>query len=98
MKEQSEKAGLNLSIKKMKIMASGPINSWQINGEKKWKQLQTLFSWIPKSLWTMTAAMRLKTLRRKAMTNLDSIFKSKDITLPANVSIVKAKAFPLLMY
>ena len=41
-------------------MASGPITSWQINGEKKWKQLQTLFSWIPKSLWTVTAAMKLK--------------------------------------
>ena len=59
-KEESEKVGLKLYIQKAKIMVSGPITSWQINGEKKWKQLQTLFSWIPKSLWTVTAAMKLK--------------------------------------
>ena len=58
-KEQSEKVGLNLNIQKTKIMASSPIISWQIDG-KKWKQWQTLFSWAPKSLRTVTAAMKLK--------------------------------------
>ena len=58
-KEQSEKAGLKLNIKKTKIMVSGPITSWQIEGEK-WKQCQVLFSWASKSLWMMIAAMELK--------------------------------------
>ena len=58
-KEDSEKAGLKLNIQKMKIMASGPITSWQIEGEK-WKKSWILFSWAPKSLWTVTAAMKLK--------------------------------------
>ena len=57
-KEESEKAGLKLSIQKTKIMASGPITSWQMNG--KWKQWETLFSWTPKSLQMVTAAMKLK--------------------------------------
>ena len=57
--EESEKAGLKLNIQKTKIMASGPITSWQIEG-KKWKQLQTSFSWAPKSLWMVSAAMKLK--------------------------------------
>ena len=58
-KEESEKAGLKFNIKKTKIMASGPITSWQIDGET-WKQWQILFSWALKSLWTVTAAMKLK--------------------------------------
>ena len=58
-KEESEKADLKLNIQKMKITASGPITSWQID-EEKWKQWQTLFSWAPKSLWKVTAAMKLK--------------------------------------
>ena len=58
-KEESEKTGLKLNIEKTKIMASGPITSWQLNG-KKWKQWQTLFSWAPKSLWTVTGAVKLK--------------------------------------
>ena len=58
-KEESEKAGLELSVQKTKIMASGPITSWQIEGEK-WKQCQTLFFWAPKSLQMVTAAMKLK--------------------------------------
>ena len=58
-KEESEKAGLKLNIQKTKIMASGPITSWQTDGEK-WKQWQTLFSWAPKSLWMVTEAMRLE--------------------------------------
>ena len=59
MKEESEKVGLKLNIQKTKIMASGPITSWQIDGET-WKQCQTLFSWAPKSLQMVTAAMKLK--------------------------------------
>ena len=58
-KEESEKAGLKLNIQKTKIMASGPSTSWQIK-DKKWKQWQSLFSWTPKSLQTVTAAMKLK--------------------------------------
>ena len=58
-KEESEKAGLKLNIQKTKIIASSPITSWQIEG-KQWKQLQILFSWAPKSLWMVTAAMKLK--------------------------------------
>ena len=58
-KEESEKAGLKLNIQKTKIMASGPITSWQIDGEQ-WKQWETLFSWAPKSLQMVTAAMKLK--------------------------------------
>ena len=60
-KEESEKVGLNLNIQKMKIMASGPITSWEIDG-KQWKQWQTLFFWAPKSLQMVTAAMKLKDL------------------------------------
>ena len=60
-KEKSEKAGLKLNIQKMKIMASGPITSWQIDG-RKWKQWQTLFSWAPKSLQMMSAIVKLKIL------------------------------------
>ena len=59
-KEESEKAGLKLNIQKTKIMASGPITSWQIDGENNGKQWQTLFSWAPKSLQMVTAAMKLK--------------------------------------
>ena len=58
-KEESEKVGLKLNIQKTKIMASGPITSWEIDGEK-WKQYQTLFVWAPKSLQMVTAAMKLK--------------------------------------
>ena len=58
-KEESEKAGLKLNIQKMKIMASGPITSWQTDGEK-WKQCQISFSWVPKSMWIVTTTMKLK--------------------------------------
>ena len=57
-KEESEKTGLKLNIQKTKIMAPGPITSWQIDVGKKWKQWQTLFSWAPKSLWMVTAAWK----------------------------------------
>ena len=59
-KEESEKVGLKLNIQKTKIMASSPITSWQIDGEKQWKQWETLFSWAPKSLQMVTAAMKFK--------------------------------------
>ena len=67
---------------------------------KQWKQCQTLFSWAQKSLQMVTAAMKLKGLflGRKVMTNLDSIFKSRDITLPTTVCLVKAMVFPVVMY
>ena len=68
---------------------------------KQWKQCQTLFSWAPKSLQIVTEAMKLKgacSLQRKAMTNLDSILKSRDITLPTKVHLVKATVFPVVVY
>ena len=69
---------------------------------KQWKQCQTLFFWAPKSLQMVIAAMKLKDacllLGRKVMTNLDSIFKSRDITLPTKVRLVKAMVFPVVMY
>ena len=67
---------------------------------KQWKQRQTLFLWAPKSLQMVTAAMKLRhlLLGRKVMTNLDSILKSRDITLPTNVLLVKAMVFPVVMY
>ena len=79
-------------------MASGPITSWQI--EKQWKQCQTLFFWAPKSLQMVIAAMKLKDTCywKKAMTNLDSILKSKDITLSTKIHLVKAMVFPVVMY
>ena len=82
-KHESEKAGLKLNIQKAKIMASGPITSWQIEGEK-WKQWQIFFSWAPESLWMVTVAMKLKDTcsLEEAMTNLHSILKRRDITLP----------------
>ena len=104
-KKESKKVGLKLNIQKTKIMASGPITSWQIDG-KQWKQCQTLFWGAPKSLQMVTAAMKLKDslevlevllLGRKVMTNLDSIFKSRDITLPTKVHLVKAMFFPVVM-
>ena len=86
-KEGSEKAGLKLSIQKTKIIA---ITSWQIEMGKQWKQCQTLFFGAPKSLQMMTG--------RKVMTNLDSILKIRDITLPTKVRLVKAMVFPVVMY
>ena len=98
-KEESEKVGLKLNIQKTKIMAPGPITWWQIHG-KWWKQWLTLFFWAPKSLQMVTAAMKLRCLLlgRKVMTNLDSILKSRDTTLPKKVRLVKAMVFPVVMY
>ena len=79
----------------MKIMASGPITSWQIDGEIVETVVDFILGGAPKSLQMVTAAMKLKDtlLGRKAMTNLDSILKSRDITLPTNVCLVKAMVF-----
>ena len=93
MKEESEKVGLKLNIQKTKIMASGPITSWQIDGETV---TDFLFWEAPKSLRMMTAAMKIKRcllFGRKVMTNLDSILKSRDIILQKNVHLVKATVF-----
>ena len=81
-------------------MASGPITSWEIDGETV-ATMSDLFFGGPKSLQMVTAAMKLKRrllLGRKVMTNLDSIFKSRDITLPTKVRLVKAMVFPVVMY
>ena len=99
-KEESEKVGLKLNIQKAKIMASGPITSWQID----WETVETVSDfifWAPKSLQMVIAAMKLKKrllLERKVTINLDSIFKTRDITLPTKVRLVKAMVFPVFMY
>ena len=101
MKEESEKVGLKLNIQKTKIMASGPITSWQIDGETMETVSEFIF-WSPKLVQMVTAAKKLKDvcllLGRKVMTNLDSILKSRDITLPTKVLLVKATVFPVVMY
>ena len=98
-KEESEKVGFKLNIKQTKMMASGPITSWQINGETVETVANFIF-WAPKSLQMMVAAMKLRhlLLGRTVMTNLDSILKSRDITLPTKVHLVKAMVFPVVMY
>ena len=100
MKEESEKTGLKLNIQKMKIMALRPITSWQIDGETM--EAVTDFIFLDSK---MTAdgdcsheIKKCLLLGRKAMTNLDSMFKSRDITLPTKVHLVKAMVFPVLMY
>ena len=100
-KEESEKVGLKLNIQKTKIMAIGPITSWQIDGETDETVADFILGGGPKSLQMVTAAMKLKDacfLGRKVMTNLDSILKSRDITLPTKVRLVKAMVFPVVMY
>ena len=99
-KEESEKVGLKLSIQKNKIMASGPITSWQIDG-KKWKQCQTLFCGGSKITADGDCSHEIKRcllLGRNIMTNLDSILKSKDIILLTKVHLVKAMIFPVVIY
>jgi len=99
-KEESEKAGLKLSIQKMKIMASSPITSWQIDGETVETVSDFIFgcSRITADGDCSHEIKRRLLLGRKAMTNLDSILKSKDITLPTKVCLVKAIVFPVVMY
>ena len=98
-KEESEKVALKLSIQKIKIMASGPTTSWQIDGETV-ETVSDFIFWAPKSMQMVIAAMKLRRLLlgMKVMTNLDSIFKSRDITLPTKVHLVKAMVFPIVMY
>ena len=99
-KEESQKVGLTLNIQKTKIMASGPITSWKIDGETA----ETVSDFILGGS-KITAdgdcsheIKRCLLLGRKIMTNLDSIFKSRDITLPTKVCLVKAMVFPVVMY
>ena len=98
--EESEKAGLKLSIQKTKIMASGPITSWQIEGGKVEAVMNFLFlgSKITADGDCSHEINRSLLLGRKAMTNLDSILKSTDIILPTKVCLVKAMVFPVVMY
>ena len=99
-KEESEKVGLKLNIQKMNIMASGPITSWQIDGET----VETVSDFIflgSKITGDGDCSHEIKRhllLGRKVMTNLDSIFKSRDIILPTKVRLVKAMVFPVVMY
>ena len=100
MKEESEKVSLKLNIQNTKIMESGPITSCQIDGENVETVSDFIFlgSKISEYGDCNHEIKRHLFLGRKAMTNLDSIFKSRDITLPANVHIVKAMVFPVVMY
>ena len=99
-KEESEKSGLKLNIQKTKIMASGPITSWQIYGETMETVIDFLFlgSKITADGDCSHEIKRCLLLGRKAMTNLNSIVKSRDITLPTKVHLVKAMVFPAVMY
>ena len=99
-KEKSEKVGLKLNIQKTKIMASGPITSWQIDGET----METVTDFIFLGLKISADGdcsheiKRCLLLRRKVMTNLDSILKTRDTTLPTKVHLVKAMVFPAVLY
>ena len=98
-KEESEKVGLKLNIQKTKIMASGPVTSWEIDGET----VETVadFIFLGSKITDGDCSHEIKRrllLRRKGMTNLDSILKSRDITLPAKVCLVKVMVFPVVMY
>ena len=99
-KLKSEKVGLKLNIQKMKIMASGPITSWEIDGETV--ETVTDFIWGDSKITAVGDCSheikRHLLLARKVMTNLDSILKSRDITLPTKIRLVKAMVFPVVMY
>ena len=99
-KEESEKVGLELNIQRTKIIASGPITSWQIDGETVEIVTDFIF-WGSKIIADGDCSHEIKRhllLGRKAMSNIDSILKSRDITLPTKVSLVKAMVFPVVMY
>ena len=96
-KVESEKVGLKLNIQKPKIMASGPITSWQIDGETV-SDFIVLGSRITADGDCSHEIKRRLLLGRKVMTNLDSVFKNRDITLPTKVRLVKAMVFPVVMY
>ena len=99
-KEESENVGLKLNIQKTKIMATGPITSWQIDGETV--EIVTDFTFLSSKITAdgdcSHEIKRCLLLGRKAMTNLDSILKSRDITLPTKVPVVKGMVFPVVMY
>ena len=99
-KEESDKVGLKLNIQKMRIMESGPITSWQIDEETM--EMMTDFIFLGSKITAVRDCShgieRRLLLGRKVMTNLDSTFKSRDITLPTKVSVVKAMVFPVVMY
>ena len=100
MKEESEKVGLKLNIQKTKIMASGPITSWYID-EETGETVSDFIFWDSKITADGDCSHEIKRhllLARKVMTNLDSILKSRDITLPTKVRLVKAMDFPVVMY
>ena len=100
MKEEGEKVSLKFKIQKTKTMASGPITPWEIVG-KQWKQCQTLFLGALKITADGDCSHEIKRrllLGRKVMTNLDGILKSRDMTLPTKVRLVKAMIFPVVMY
>ena len=99
-KEESAKAGLKLNIQKTKIMISGPITSWQIDGERVETVSDFIFL-VSKITTDGDCSHEIKRhllLGRIAMTNLDSMLKSRDITLPTNIHVVKAMVFPIAMY
>ena len=99
-KEESEKVGLKLNIQKTKIMAFGPITSWEIDGETA-ETVSDFIFWGSKITADGDCNHEIKRcllLGRKVMTNLDSIFKSRDITLPRKVHLVKAMVFPVVIY
>ena len=99
-KEESEKVGLKLNIEKTKVMASGPITSWEIDGETVETMPDFIFlgSKITADSNCSNEIKRHLLLGRKVMTNLDSMLKSRDITLPTKVCLVKAMVFPVVMY
>ena len=99
-KEESEKVGLKLNIQKTKTMASGPITSWEIDGETMETEAEFILggSKITADGDCSHEIKRRLLLGRKVMTNLDSIFKTRDITLPTKVRLVKAMVFPVVMY
>ena len=97
MKEESEKFGLKLNIQKTKIMASGRITSWEIDGET----VSDFIFWVSKITANHDSSHEIKTgllLGRKVMTSLDRVLKSRDVTLPTKVHLVKALVFPVVMY
>ena len=96
-KEESEKIGLKLNIQKTRIMTSGPITSWQIDGERVSDFIFLSSKITSDGDWSHEIKRRLL-LGRKVMTNLDSVLKSRDITLPVKVLLVKATVFPVVMY
>ena len=99
-KEESDKVGLKFNIQKMKIMASGPITSWEIDGETV-ETVSAFIVWGSKITADGDCSHEIKRhllLGRKVMTKLDSILKSRDITLPTNVHLVKAMVVPVVMY